>query len=432
MPSLRDGSSLAADADRLWIGQQFDEALERYESRLAGMKQYGAATGEGEAAAAELSEKIAGLRELKEIRRELKPMAKPEGVPDYHADVNREEVAEFESVIQREKDLPMEAKTVRLEPVAGNRKHASLTDPYWVRVKKDGKWVTVGLFKRTARAGLDLEAEEVYAKFAWKFHDQLGVEVPACTRARMTVETRVLEKDGSVTMLKAEPQEGLFVRWAPGTDLEKFGYYAPALFKRQMALDRVVAALFFDYDRKAGNFMVMELEKLLSLDHGQAFFRGFSGEALESDETVALFMAKMVAHWRNRTDVPTVGVYRILDEQITIEDMGKSITFIEDLFQVGEESMNGVKRVRMISDGPEQVMKLLRESRVPDPEEVMRILTARARVMRKVLTESFGTLRDLKPIPVEATPRTVHAEPPGQRGILRLRARATEELPLAA
>jgi len=148
----------------------------------------------------------------------------------------------------------------------------------------------------------------------------------------------------------------------------------------------VLAALFFDYDRKAGNYLVMDLEKLLSLDHGQAFVRGFSGEALESDETVAAFMEEMVNHWRNRQTKPE-GLYRLLDEQITIEDMNKSIKFVEDLFR----------------ENPDEVRAILRTSlrQSTDVEDVLRILTARSRVMRKVLTKCFGTVKDIKPIPVK-------------------------------
>lgn len=436
--SLRTGNPLTKDLDQMWIQQHHAEALAGYEERQAALMQLGGAT--ADVAAAEIPQKIAALREINELRAEIKSMSKPDWVPNYTEKVEPEEVAQLEAVIQREARLPLEERTVRLEPVTKNRLNASLTDPYWVYVKKDGEWVKIGIFKRSAKEGLerglDLEAEEIYANFAQKFREQLGVEVPACMRSKMTVETREIKdvKVGTVVVKPPQPEDGLFVRWAPGTDLEKFGYYAPALFKKQIALDRVLAALFFDYDRKAGNFLVMDLEKLLSLDHGQAFIRGFSGEALASDDTVALFMGEMVAHWRNRTDIPTAAeLYRLVDEQITIEDMGKSITFIEDLFDVGEEFVNGVKRVRTIENGPDQVRAILRASLKPDEtEQVMRVLTARARVMRGVLKQGFGTLKDLKPIPVRRPPKTAQVEPCRGPDPIRSEPRSAEELPLAA
>ncbi len=339
-----------------------------------------------------------------------------------------EEGAQLEAVIQHETKLPLEERTVKLEPVAKNRVNASLTDPYWVYVKKDGEWVKIGIFMRSAKVGLerglDLEAEEIYARFAQRFREQLGVEVPACTRSKMTVETREIKDVNGVKTVVVQPpqlEDGLFARWAPGTDLEKFGYYAPALFKKQIALDRVLAALFFDYDRKAGNFLVMDLEKLLSLDHGQAYIRGFSGEALESDDTVALFMGEMVAHWRNRTDVKTVDIYRLLDEQITIEDMDESIKFLENLFEKNPDEVRGILRASQ------------RQSTDLDVEEVMRILSTRARLMRKVMTESFGTIKHLKPIPTRPRPKTAAIlQPCRALDTIRCEAWSAEVLPIAA
>jgi hypothetical protein len=429
IPSLRTGNRLTKDLDEMWIHQRHAEALAGYEERQAAVMQLGGEAGDAEVAAAEIPQKIAALREINELRAEIKPMSKPAGVPDYRTEVEPEEVAQLEAAIQREAGLPLEKRTVKLEPVAENRLNASLTDPYWVYVKKDGEWVKIGIFKRSAKVGLerglDLEAEEIYARFAQKFRNQLGVEVPACTRAKMTVETRVMEEIGKVKTLKEvlppQLQDGLFARWAPGTDLEKFGYYAPALFKKQIALDRVLAALFFDYDRKAGNFLVMDLEKLLSLDHGQAYIRGFSGEALESDDTVALLMGEMVAHWRNRTDVKTVDIYRLLDEQITIEDMDKSIEFVENLFKENPDEVRGILRASQ------------KQSTDLDVEEVMRILSTRARVMRKVMTESFGTIRDLKPIPIRPRPKkTTQLQPCRGLDPIRSEPRSAEDLPLAA
>lgn len=393
MPSLRTGRSLTADLDQKWIENKHGEALAGYRERYA-LIQHLSLKNAPEVRAAQFPQKISALQSIVEKRAEIKAMARPEGVPHHLEPVTREEV---EGLVARGE--------IRLEPIAADPLKASYSDPYWVYAKKDGAWAKIGVFKRSGREfqtgaarGQDLEAEEIYANFAQEFKE-LGIEVPACTRAKMNVETRVVtDVGGTKTLVEVRPpefQDGVFVRWAPGEDLEKLGPLAPALFKKQIARDKVLAALFFDHDRKAGNYLVSDVDKLLSLDHSLASFRGFSGESLASDDEVARFMSHLVGHWRNRQVKPE-GLYRLLDEQITIEDMTDTIGVLEEVFK----------------NQPEKVRSILgRSMSAGEAEETVRILSARARVLRRVLEENFGTLKNLQPVPM----RTTSTSLPGQR-----------------
>ena len=428
MPTLRSGNPLTKDLDELWIAGKRAEALAGYRERYAMIHHMGV-TDAPAVKAAGFPQRIGALRAAEEKGATIGVMSKPEWVPHYTKEVKPEEVAGLDAVIQREAGLPVEERTVRLVPIEEEAARASYSDPYWVMVKDGKKWVKVGVFKRSGEGfrdglarGADLEAEEIYARFAQEFSEQLGVEVPACVRAKMTVETRVVEKVNGVKVLKEvlppDLQDGLFVRWAPGVDLEKLGPLAPTLFKKQIARDRVLAALFFDHDRKAGNYLVMDLDKLLSLDHSMAAFRDFIGEEVLSDQQIAEHMEKLVTHWRNRADVQPKGLYRLLDEQITVEDMEESLGFLKTLFESNE--------------GQERVRGILRES-LKDPDAVetaMRLLTARARVLRQVMEKSFGTAKDLKPIPV----KTVLTGRSGPRELIdpRPASRSADLVPLAA
>ena len=393
MPTLRSGNPLTKDLDELWIAKRHAEALAGYQERYA-ILHHLQLTEAPAVKAAELPKKIGALRTVVAKGGEITQMAKPDWVPNHLAPVTREEVERLAA-----------NPDVVLVPIEPDPLKASYSDPFWVCLKKDGQLVKIGVFKRSGEyfqkgldRGVDLEAEEIYANLAQEFREQLGVEVPACTRAKMTVETRNVQVDvatGAKTVEVKAPslQEGVFVRWAPGMDLEKLGPVAPALYKEQIALDKALATLFFDHDRKAGNFLVMDLEKLLSLDHSMAKFRGVKGEALASSQEVAESMEQAVMSWRNRTDV-----YRLLDEQITVEDMEGSIKFLETLF----DNEAGRERVRKV---------LLKSLASDEADEVLRILTARSKVLRGVLEKCFGTVKDLKPIPVRRLPTTTWIKP---------------------
>lgn len=249
---------------------------------------------------------------------------------------------------------------------------------------RNGEAVRIGVFKGSGKdflsgpaRGQDLEAEEIFANFARELTDRSPPA--ACTRARMTVR-KTVHPDGSIARDKLD---GVFVRAAPGADLDDFGLFGAVLYKKQIAEDRVLSALFFDHDRKLGNYLVVDAETFLPLDHGMAVLRNFGSELNASDDVVAALMENNVLHGVRRTTPQ--GNYRFLDDQITIEDTRDAISRVKDLFENRPDEALGILR-RSMNDA--------------DARTCLNVLARRVRVLEPVRRKHFGSIKDLVPAAV--------------------------------
>jgi len=367
LPSLRRGDRLSVDLDRLWIDGRLSAALAGYEQRFALLQHLKVA--ELHHAGAQFGQKIGMLRQIMREEKNIAARAKASLQTDYRAPISRTEVERL--------DLN---PNVHLERMT----KSSYSETYWVIENRNGEAVRVGVFKGSGKdflsgpaRGQDLEAEEIFANFARELTDRSPPA--ACTRARMTVR-RTVHPDGSIARDKLD---GVFVRVAPGADLDDFGLFGAVLYKKQIAEDRVLSALFFDHDRKLGNYLVVDADTFIPLDHGMAVFRNFGSELNASDDVVAAFMENSVSHWVRRTQPQ--GNYRFLDDQITIEDMRDAINRVKDLFE----------------NRPDEALGILRRSmNEADARTCLNVLSRRVRVLEPVLRKHFGSIKDLVPAAV--------------------------------
>ncbi len=263
------------------------------------------------------------------------------------------------------------------------------SDPYWVWRKTENGLQKHGIFKGSGEGfadHYDLRAEQVYADVG----DIVGVEVPACAQGKMTIGGQV--------------REGIYVRNANGTCLKHLSHEAQIALKPQIARDRVLAAFLGDHDRHMGNYLVTRDGRVISIDHGMADVCGkrlLENNPFADDATFRMSMkSRIVDMGRGRYGLTYI------DEHMTIEDMLPTIERIEKLCN----DPDGLRRLlaRTLSD--------------EELEDAVRELTGRARVLRQVMQECFGSAADPQAIPVRVSARALPSHDIGNGACRALRA----------
>ena len=182
----------------MWARGQRAEALAECERRLAVVRHL-RVTGVADVVEAQLVEKIAILKELRKANARLLASSKPVRASDHTAPVTVQDVKRLD-----------ENPNVFMTPIQTDPAKKTFSDPYWVWEIQGGRPVKVGVFKGPGKGfeknvkdvfgveapnkmyGLDFEGEELFAAFG----KELGVDVPACRRTRMTMKKRL--PDGTV------------------------------------------------------------------------------------------------------------------------------------------------------------------------------------------------------------------------------------------
>ena len=194
-------------------------------------------------------------------------------------------------------------------------------------------------------------------------------------------------------------REGVFVRIASGVDLGKLGPLSPALYKKQIARERVLAALLLDHDRKPGNYLAVSPDVLLSMDHGMVNFRGTVDELspVATNADLEAVMRQSVTHWRKRN--PNM---RFFEEQITIDDMMEAITDVKSFCENRPERIREILEPFFLREEAERSLSpgQLKANVSEKVNASLQVLTRRANVLEKVLRDCFGTLEEFKPIPL--------------------------------
>ncbi len=351
----QQSSRLTDDLDRLVIRGEYEAALAGYHQRLGLLRQLGA----GDTPQVKmLAEKTRRVRTIVETRRRFAQAAA--GPDDGHnAKISTDDV----------KAIDAEAGVQKVR-MALPGEQGTYSDPYWVWRKTEKGLQKDGVFKGSGEGfadHYDLRAERVYADVG----DIVGVDVPACAQGKMTIG--------------GQAREGIYVRNANGTCLKHMSREAQIALKPQIARDRVLAAFLGDHDRHMGNYLVTSDGKVISIDHGMADVCGKrlgENSPLATDETFRTAMkSRIVDMGRGRYGLTYI------DEHMTIEDMASTIEQIENLCRAPD-------RLRDVLGKTLSGMEL---------EDAVQVLTGRARVLRQVIKECFGSAADSKAIPVTAS-----------------------------
>jgi hypothetical protein len=388
------GNPLTADLDRLRYEDRFSEALAGYEDRQAFLKEFKAETMVNDG---QLPLKIAATKRTLALDDMLSRWPQNGVAANYKEIVTAEEMTRLGREASR-----VANPTVKLEPVsaggyanpyeeetalqvgaapAAGRVGVTANKPYWVMEQRGGRWEIIGVFKKADPRlnGRDLQAEAIAAGLG----PLVGVDVPACALGQMPVD--------------GVPADGVFVRFADGVRLEVLGTAVTPLIKKRLAAGKTTAAVVGDWDRNPGNSLVVNKGKVVEIDWGQADFDG-SGR-VENGYAVAgeferlgddqLFKAAM----KRRIFVRRVNGMTTYDEQITVEDMEEDIQKWEDLFGMRP----GMKDPPPC---PAKVREVLAKTLKGEAlERAVQVLPKRVKLLREVMTECYGTLKDLKSLP---------------------------------
>lgn len=378
---FRSKDRIAGDLKRLVRQGEWEDAIAGYNQRLAVMRQLGAGDSEPVkrmAAEVQRVKTIAAARaryptgavvpegpQDAAAAAHMKNIFSPEGAPDELADKARNGISALDADNNR-----------LLERQAKIGESPSYSDPYWVKYGTPQKAETVAVFKGSGEGfadHYDLRAEQVYMTIG----RECGLDVPDCALGKMTV----LDLDTGALIQK----EGILVRYVKGTKLEDLPPEVAIAFKQQIARDKVIAALLGDHDRHLGNYIIAADGRVWSIDHGMA---KFSGDLVETDllatpEQFEAAMRNRVMHWRARQGTKALAV-RTLDDCLTLEDMAPTIAKVEALCK-DEAKLRRLLSKHLSGD---------------ELENAMRVIPERAKVLRTVMRECFGTADD----PLSAPP----------------------------